>query len=86
MAVRDVRVGYGSFAVLEGVDLTVEAGAIVAVTGVNGAGQPTLLSCLAGLNQPAAGTVTVLGAPPRDDAAFWRAVVLAGYLLYAARA
>ena len=27
VAVRDVRVGYGSFPVLEGVDLTVDAGA-----------------------------------------------------------
>jgi ABC-type multidrug transport system ATPase subunit len=76
VAVRGVRVGYGSFAVLEDVDLTVAAREIVAVTGVNGAGKSTLLSCLAGLHQPAAGSVTVLGAPPRDDAAFWRAVAL----------
>jgi ABC-type multidrug transport system ATPase subunit len=76
VAVRGVRIGYGSFAVLEDVDLTVAAREIVAVTGVNGAGKSTLLSCLAGLHQPAAGSVTVLGAPPRDDAAFWRAVAL----------
>jgi energy-coupling factor transporter ATP-binding protein EcfA2 len=76
VAVRGVRVGYGSFVVLEDVDLTVAAAEIVAVTGVNGAGKSTLLSCLAGLHRPAAGTVTVLGAPPRDDAAFWRAVTL----------
>lgn len=75
---RGVRVGYGSFPVLEDVDLTVAAREIVAVTGVNGAGKSTLLSCLAGLHQPAAGSVTVLGAPPRDDAAFWRAVALVG--------
>src|SRR6185369_4229308 len=71
-----MRVGYGSFVVLEDVDLTVANGEIVAVTGVNGAGKSTLLSCLAGLHRPAAGTVTVLGGPPRDDAAFWRAVAL----------
>jgi ABC-2 type transport system ATP-binding protein len=76
VAVRGVRAGYGSFAVLEDADLTVAAGEIVAVTGVNGAGKSTLLSCLAGLHRPAAGTVTVLGAAPRDDAAFWRAVAL----------
>ena len=76
VAVRGVRVAYGSFVVLEDVDLTVADGEIVAVTGVNGAGKSTLLSCLAGLHRPAAGTVTVLGAPPRDDAAFWRAVAL----------
>ena len=76
VAVRGMRVAYGTFVVLEDVDLTVAGGEIVAVTGVNGAGKSTLLSCLAGLHRPAAGTVTVLGGPPRDDAAFWRAVAL----------
>ena len=71
-----MRVGHGSFVVLEDVDLTVAGGEIVAVTGVNGAGKSTLLSCLAGLHRPMAGTVAVLGGPPRDDAAFWRAVAL----------
>jgi ABC-2 type transport system ATP-binding protein len=73
-----MRLAYGSFVVLDEVDLTVAGGETVAVTGVNGAGKSTLLSCLAGLHQPAAGTVTVLGGPPRDDAAFWRSVVLVG--------
>jgi len=71
-----MRVAYGSLVVLEHVELTVADGEIVAVTGINGAGKSTLLFCLAGLHRPAAGTVTVLGAPPRDDAAFWRAVAL----------
>jgi ABC-2 type transport system ATP-binding protein len=71
-----MRVAYGTFVVLEDVDLTVADGEIVAVTGVNGAGKSTLLSCLAGLHPPSAGTVAVLGSPPRDDAAFWRAVAL----------
>jgi ABC-2 type transport system ATP-binding protein len=72
-----MRVAYGRLAVLEDVDLTVAGREIIAVTGVNGAGKSTLLSCLAGLHRPSAGTVTVLGSPPRDDAAFWRAVALA---------
>ena len=76
MAVSGVRVGYGSFVVLQDVDLTVAGREIVAVTGVNGAGKSTLLSCLAGLHRPTAGTVSVLGGPPRDDAAFWRTVAL----------
>ncbi len=76
VAVRGVRVAYGSFIVLEDVDLTAASGEVVAVTGVNGAGKSTLLSCLAGLHRPAAGRVAVLGARPRDNAAFWRAVAL----------
>jgi ABC-2 type transport system ATP-binding protein len=76
VAVRGLRAAYGSVVVLEGIDLTVAVGEIVAVTGVNGAGKSTLLSCLAGLRRPAAGTVSVLGGPPRDTAAFWRDVAL----------
>jgi ABC-2 type transport system ATP-binding protein len=71
-----MRVAYGSFVVLEDVELTAADGEIVAVTGVNGAGKSTLLRCLAGLRRPDAGTVAVLGSAPRDDPAFWRAVVL----------
>ena len=74
VAVRGLRVGYGSIVVLADIELTVTAGQIVAVTGVNGVGKSTLLSCLAGLRRPAAGTVSVLGEAPRDDPAFWRAI------------
>jgi len=43
VAVCGVRVAYGSFVVLEDLDLTVADGEIVAVTGVNGAGKSTPL-------------------------------------------
>jgi ABC-2 type transport system ATP-binding protein len=76
VAVRGLRVAYGSIVVLADIELTVTAGEIVAVTGVNGVGKSTLLTCLAGLHRPAAGTMSVLGAAPRDDPAFWRAVAL----------
>jgi len=76
VVVRGMRLGYGQFVVLDEVDLTVAEGEIVAITGVNGAGKSTLLSCLAGLHRQLAGTLTVLGSPPRDDAAFWRAVAI----------
>lgn len=74
-AVRGVRMTYGRVVVLEDVDLSASRGEVIAVTGVNGAGKSTLLSCLAGFRRPSAGTVSVLGGPPRDDAAFWRGVV-----------
>ena len=67
---------YGSVVVLEDIDLTVAAGEIVALTGVNGVGKSTLLSCLAGFRSPADGTVSVLGGPPRDNAEFWRSVAV----------
>jgi ABC-2 type transport system ATP-binding protein len=74
--VRGLRVAYGKAVVLDGVDLAVRQGEVVAVTGVNGAGKSTLLSCLAGLRKPSGGSLTVAGGPPRDDAAFWRQVAL----------
>jgi ABC-type multidrug transport system ATPase subunit len=67
---------YGSVVVLEDIDLTVNAGEIVALTGVNGVGKSTLLSCLAGFRHQAEGTVSVLGGPPRDTAGFWRSVAI----------
>jgi ABC-2 type transport system ATP-binding protein len=76
VALRGLRMAYGSVVVLDGIDLTVAAAEIVAVTGVNGAGKSTLLSCLAGLRRPADGRVSVLGGPPRDTARFWRDVAL----------
>jgi ABC-2 type transport system ATP-binding protein len=76
VAVRGLRVAYGSVVVLADVELTVTAGEIVAVTGVNGVGKSTLLTCLAGLRRPADGSVSVLGAEPRDNPAFWRAIAL----------
>ncbi|MFJ9246294.1 ATP-binding cassette domain-containing protein [Streptomyces sp. NPDC101776] len=52
---------YGSFTVLDGVDLVVRAGQVAAVVGPNGAGKSTLFHCLAGTVRPVRGRVRLGG-------------------------
>ena len=55
---RSGRVG---FPALSGVDLTITAGEMVAVTGPSGSGKSTIINLIAGIDRPTAGTVTVAG-------------------------
>jgi ATP-binding cassette subfamily B protein len=59
--------------VLEDVDLTLPAGAVVAIVGENGAGKTTLVKLLCKLYEPLAGRILVDGAPlARMPAPEWR--------------
>jgi putative ABC transport system ATP-binding protein len=58
---RFYRVADQETLALRGVSLTVAAGETVAVVGPSGAGKSTLLACLAGLEEPDGGTVSVAG-------------------------
>jgi len=52
---------YGGRAVLSGVDLTIEAGQVVALLGPNGAGKTTVVSIATGLLRPDSGEVRIAG-------------------------
>ena len=56
---------YGDRVVLDGVDLAVRPGELVALLGPNGAGKTTTVETVEGYRAPAAGTVRVLGTDPR---------------------
>ena len=64
----DVSAGYGDREALEGVDLAIEAGTLLAIVGPNGAGKSTLLKLMAGLLRPWTGRIEVLGHPPGQQA------------------
>src|SRR5687768_5849388 len=55
--------GKGLTEVLTGVNLEVKRGEFVAIVGYSGAGKTTLMSIIAGLIQPDAGSVTLNGSP-----------------------
>ena len=60
---RGVYRRYGDIAAVVGVDLTVEAGEMVAVFGPSGSGKTTLLNLLAGLDDPDEGAISFCGRP-----------------------
>lgn len=65
--VRGLRVSYGDFDAVRGIDLDVRRGEIFALLGTNGAGKTTTLEVLEGFGTRSGGTVSVLGLDPATD-------------------
>ncbi|GAA2082706.1 ABC transporter ATP-binding protein [Streptomyces albiaxialis] len=59
LTVEKLRAGYPGHLAVDGVDLSVPAGDVVAIVGPNGCGKSTLLRTVARLHQPESGAVRV---------------------------
>jgi iron(III) transport system ATP-binding protein len=66
LRVSELRKGYGSHAVLAGVDLQVQAGSLTAVLGLSGCGKTTLLRVIAGFERAEQGSVALGGRTLED--------------------
>lgn len=69
---RGLRKSFGQKVALDGLDLEVGAGEIVAILGPNGAGKTTLMSILEGLLARDGGEVEVLDTDPGEADSEWR--------------
>lgn len=65
---RSFTIGGEPLLALDGVDLRVPGGGIVAIVGPSGSGKSTLLRLVAGLLAPDAGSITIGGRPVRGPA------------------
>jgi len=65
---HQVQVQYAGHAALQGIDLQVRAGQVLALLGRNGAGKSTAISVLLGLRRADAGQVELLGGDPQQRA------------------
>ncbi len=67
IVVRDVSYDYPSARVLHAISFEVPEGAVLALVGPNGAGKTTLLRCMAALDAPAEGAISIAGVDTRAD-------------------
>jgi ABC-2 type transport system ATP-binding protein len=69
VALRGLTRRFGAVTAVDGLDLTVQPGEIVAFLGPNGAGKTSTIDMVLGLSRPDAGTAEVFGLPPRTAVA-----------------
>jgi ABC-type sugar transport system ATPase subunit len=84
LQLKSITKQFGETQVLKGISLDVEQGDFIVMVGASGCGKSTLLRCIAGLETPTAGEITLEGSPllgkdPKDRDV---AMVFQNYALY----
>jgi branched-chain amino acid transport system ATP-binding protein len=79
LSIKELRAGYGSLDILNGVDLDIPQGQFVALMGPNGAGKSTLLKTLYGLTTVKGGRIDWQG---KDITAYKSRAILAEGISY----
>jgi ABC-2 type transport system ATP-binding protein len=69
VALRGLTKRFGAVTAVDGLDLTIAPGEIVAFLGPNGAGKTSTIDMVLGLSRPDAGTAEVFGMAPRSAVA-----------------
>jgi ABC-2 type transport system ATP-binding protein len=72
ISIVDLRMRYGSFEAVRGIDLQVRRGEVFAFLGPNGAGKTTTVEILEGYRRRTSGEVSVLGVDPQRAGSLWR--------------
>ena len=66
LVLNGIHKHYGDIKAVNGVDLTIEKGEIIAFLGPNGAGKTTTIDMILGLQQPTQGSLSVFGLHPHQ--------------------
>jgi ABC-2 type transport system ATP-binding protein len=66
VSLRGLTKRYGQVTAVDGLDLTIQAGEVVALLGPNGAGKSTTIDVLLGLARPDAGSAQLFGLAPAE--------------------
>ncbi len=74
LSIESLSLSFAGVRALDGIDLTVNQGEILAVIGPNGAGKTSLFNCVSGIYRPDSGRISlhgdpILGQPPHRIAA-----------------
>jgi iron(III) transport system ATP-binding protein len=59
IAIDGLAKSFGANRIIDGLDLTIESGTMVVLLGPSGCGKTTTMRCIAGLDTPAAGRITI---------------------------